>query len=77
MASASPPASVDESLDPPPAPGGTALDRVHDELEAEIDAVWAEVRREVEARAISWREAAYVVALSRVAEAHRLRGLWP
>ncbi len=54
-----------------------SLERVHEELEAEMVAAWEEVRGEVEAREVTWREAAYVVALSRIAEAHRLRGLWP
>ncbi len=54
-----------------------SLERVHDELEGEMVAAWDEVRREVEARQVSWRQAAYAVALSRVAEAHRHRGLWP
>jgi len=35
------------------------------------------VREQVERRDIPWRDAAYVVALSRVAESHEKRGLWP
>jgi glutamate dehydrogenase (NAD(P)+) len=35
------------------------------------------VRDEVDDRGVSWRKAAYVVALSCVAEAHETRGLWP
>jgi glutamate dehydrogenase (NAD(P)+) len=54
-----------------------SLGRVHDELEDEMVAAWDEVRSEVEARGVTWRQAAYAVALARVAEAHRLRGLWP
>jgi glutamate dehydrogenase (NAD(P)+) len=38
---------------------------------------WDDVRTEVEARDVSWRDAAYVVALSRIAEAKSTRGLWP
>jgi glutamate dehydrogenase (NAD(P)+) len=54
-----------------------SLDRVHEELESEMLSAWDDVRREVEERDVSWRDAAYVVALSRVAEAHQARGLWP
>ncbi|RQG93346.1 glutamate dehydrogenase GdhB [Natrarchaeobius chitinivorans] len=53
------------------------LDRVHEELEAEMIAAWDAVREEVEDRDITWRDGAYVVALSRIAEAHEIRGLWP
>ncbi|WP_327052200.1 glutamate dehydrogenase GdhB [Halomicrococcus gelatinilyticus] len=52
-------------------------ERVNEELEEEMLSAWNDVRAEVEARDIPWREAAYVVALSRVAEAHEARGLWP
>ena len=54
-----------------------SLDRVHDELETEMLAAWRDVREEFEARDVTWRDAAYIVALSRVAEAHEARGLWP
>ncbi|QSW99802.1 glutamate dehydrogenase GdhB [Haloterrigena alkaliphila] len=54
-----------------------SLERVHEELEAEMTEAWSAVRDEVERRDLSWRDAAYVVALSRVAEAHDARGLWP
>jgi glutamate dehydrogenase (NAD(P)+) len=54
-----------------------SLDRVNEELETEMLAAWAEVRREVEERDLTWRDAAYVVALSRIADAHEARGLWP
>jgi glutamate dehydrogenase (NAD(P)+) len=40
-------------------------------------AAWGEVRETVETREVTWREAAYIVALSRVADAHEARGLWP
>jgi len=53
------------------------LDRVHDELETKMLTAWADVRDEVEARDIAWRDAAYVVALRRIAEAHDARGVWP
>lgn len=54
-----------------------SLGRVHDELETEMLAAWDDVREEYEARDVTWRDAAYVVALSRIAEAHVARGLWP
>ncbi|PSP54551.1 amino acid dehydrogenase [Halobacteriales archaeon QS_1_67_19] len=54
-----------------------SLDRVHDELESHMLSAWDDVRTEVEDRNVSWRDAAYVVALSRIAEAQSVRGLWP
>jgi glutamate dehydrogenase (NAD(P)+) len=54
-----------------------SLDRVREELEAEMLTAWREVREEVDNRGVTWRDAAYVVALSRVADAHDARGLWP
>ncbi|EMA46022.1 glutamate dehydrogenase GdhB [Halococcus saccharolyticus] len=54
-----------------------SLERVNDELEKEMLAAWEEVRSEVDERGVSWRDAAYIVALSRLAEAHEARGLWP
>jgi len=54
-----------------------SLERVNDELETEMLAAWNDVREEFETRDVTWRDAAYIVALSRVAEAHDARGLWP
>ena len=54
-----------------------SLERVHEELETEMLAAWRDVREEFEARDVTWRDAAYIVALDRVAEAHDARGLWP
>ena len=54
-----------------------SLDRVHEELETEMLAAWDDVRAEFDARDVTWRDAAYIVALSRVADAHDARGLWP
>ncbi|WP_049981946.1 glutamate dehydrogenase GdhB [Halolamina rubra] len=54
-----------------------SLERVNDELETEMLAAWHDVREELEERDVTWRDAAYIVALSRVAEAHDARGLWP
>ncbi|WP_089870671.1 glutamate dehydrogenase GdhB [Halogranum rubrum] len=54
-----------------------SLERVNDELDAEMQAAWDAVRGEFEQRDVTWRDAAYIVALSRIAEAHEARGLWP
>jgi len=54
-----------------------SLERVNDELETEMQAAWEAVRTEFEQRDVTWRDAAYIVALSRIAEAHEARGLWP
>lgn len=51
--------------------------RVNDELEDEMLAAWDVVRSEVETHDCTWRDAAYIVALSRIANAHESRGLWP
>ncbi|WP_122091298.1 glutamate dehydrogenase GdhB [Halalkalicoccus subterraneus] len=52
-------------------------ERVNNELEAEMQAAWYAVQTEFENRDVIWRDAAYIVALSRIAEAHETRGLWP
>jgi len=54
-----------------------SLDRVHEELESEMLGAWQDVREEFERRDVTWRDATYIVALSRIAEAHEVRGLWP
>jgi glutamate dehydrogenase (NADP) (EC 1.4.1.4) len=54
-----------------------SLERVNEELESNMLDAWDAVREEFDARDITWRDAAYVVALNRVADAHRIRGLWP
>ncbi|ELZ32585.1 glutamate dehydrogenase [Halogeometricum pallidum JCM 14848] len=54
-----------------------SLERVNDELEAEMQTAWESVRTEFERRDVTWRDAAYIVALSRISEAHEARGLWP
>ncbi|UWG47116.1 Glutamate dehydrogenase/leucine dehydrogenase [Halanaeroarchaeum sp. HSR-CO] len=53
------------------------LDRVHDELETHMLSAWDEVREVYEDKDLTWREAAYVVALQRIGEAKTMRGLWP
>jgi glutamate dehydrogenase (NAD(P)+) len=52
-------------------------ERVNEELETEMVDAWERVRAEVTDRDVTWRTGAYVVALSRVAEAHNHRGVWP
>lgn len=54
-----------------------SLARVNEELETVMLDAWDAVRHEVETRDVTWRDAAYVVALSRIAAAHESRGLWP
>lgn len=54
-----------------------SLEKVNEELEHEMQTAWNEVRDKVDSRDVTWRDAAYIVALSRIAEAHQTRGLWP
>jgi glutamate dehydrogenase (NAD(P)+) len=54
-----------------------SLERVNDELESAVLAAWDDVRSTVRTHDLTWRDAAYVVALSRIAEAKATRGLWP
>ena len=54
------------------------LERVHEELESEMLDAWNDVRSTFEtSQDLSWRDAAYVVGLQRVVDAHNARGLWP
>ncbi len=53
------------------------LERVETELESEMAKAWASVVDVHEDRSVTWRDAAYTVALERVAAAHNIRGLWP
>jgi glutamate dehydrogenase (NAD(P)+) len=53
------------------------LDEVRAELEEMMGDAWAAVVEQYETNAVTWREAAYMVSLSRLAEAHELRGVWP
>ena len=50
------------------------LDQVNRELLTRMTRAYREVRDIVSQRKISWRTAAYMIALARVAEAERLRG---
>ncbi|AQL43421.1 amino acid dehydrogenase [Halorientalis sp. IM1011] len=54
-----------------------SLEEVQRELETEMLSAWDDVRAEVESRDVTWRDAAYIVALTRLTEAHGYRGLWP
>ncbi|WP_254761759.1 glutamate dehydrogenase GdhB [Natrinema marinum] len=54
-----------------------SLERVNEELEDHMLDAWNDVRAEVDDQGLTWRDAAYVVALSRIAEAKATRGLWP
>jgi glutamate dehydrogenase (NAD(P)+) len=54
-----------------------SLERVNEELEEQMLSAWGDVRDVVDERDLPWRDAAYVVALSRIAEAKGARGLWP
>jgi glutamate dehydrogenase (NAD(P)+) len=38
---------------------------------------FAEVRQVVKENRVSWRDAAMMIGVGRVAEAHKLRGLYP
>ncbi|KDS92281.1 amino acid dehydrogenase [Halorubrum saccharovorum] len=52
-------------------------ERVNDELESAMLDAWTDVKAEVDARDLNWRDAAYVVALNRIGDAKEARGLWP
>lgn len=54
-----------------------SYERVREELENEMVRAWGETEEVVEEMNVSWREGAYVVALSRVGQAKELRGLFP
>ncbi|MFB6222547.1 MAG: glutamate dehydrogenase GdhB [Haloarcula sp.] len=54
-----------------------SLEEVNEELESEMLDAWSDLRTEVEARDVTWRTAAYIVALSRIGDALNARGLWP
>lgn len=57
---------------------GWSLDRVNEELESEMLSAWETVSETYNNDSdISWRDAAYIVGLQRIVEAHEARGLWP
>ena len=55
-----------------------SLERVNEELHAEMGKAWDAVREAYERHPdATWRDAAYAVALERLSKAHEARGLWP
>ncbi|MBS3760814.1 MAG: Glu/Leu/Phe/Val dehydrogenase, partial [Halodesulfurarchaeum sp.] len=54
-----------------------SLDRVTRELESDMLEAWEAVREAHETHGVTWRIAAYAVALKRLEAAHEARGLWP
>ena len=52
-------------------------ERVNNELEAAMLTAWSDIETVVVEKELSWRDAAYVVALRRIGEAKEARGLWP
>lgn len=53
------------------------IEEVREELEEKMLKTWGQLTDAVDSKDITWREAAYVVALERLNEAHSLRGVWP
>ncbi|MFW6448216.1 MAG: glutamate dehydrogenase GdhB [Halobacteriota archaeon] len=54
-----------------------SLEKVETELQSDMTAAWEAVVEKYEDHDVRWRDAAYIVALERVAAAHEARGLWP
>ena len=54
-----------------------SADEVRENLDSMMMRAFAEVRALVKERKVSWRDAAMMIGVSRVAEAHKLRGLYP
>ncbi|WP_411968748.1 glutamate dehydrogenase GdhB [Haloferax sp. YSSS75] len=54
-----------------------SLERVYEELESSMLEAWGDVSEARDELDVTWRDAAYVVGLSRIAEAKESRGLWP
>ena len=50
---------------------------VPDDVKAKLEAAQADLRRVLPDRNVLMRDAAQIIAVGRVAEAHRLRGLYP
>ncbi|WP_136717763.1 glutamate dehydrogenase GdhB [Halorientalis salina] len=53
------------------------IDRVREELEEAMLSAFDDVQSAHETHDVTWRDAAYVVALDRVGQAKSTRGLWP
>jgi glutamate dehydrogenase (NAD(P)+) len=54
-----------------------SLEQVYDELETAMLEAWTNVSETKSDLGVTWRDAAYVVGLTRIAEAKKSRGLWP
>ena len=54
-----------------------SADEVKENLDSMMMRAFADVRALVKERKVSWRDAAMMIGVSRVAEAHKLRGLYP
>lgn len=54
-----------------------SADEVKENLDAMMMRAFSEVRSLVKERRVSWRDAAMMIGVGRVAEAHKLRGLYP
>ncbi|MBX0297482.1 glutamate dehydrogenase GdhB [Haloarcula nitratireducens] len=52
-------------------------EQVREELDNRMLAAWDAVRESHETRGINWRDAAYAVAVERIAESHETLGIWP
>ncbi len=54
-----------------------SADQIKENLESMMMRAFAEVRHLVGEKKVSWRDAAMMIGVGRVAEAHKLRGLYP
>jgi glutamate dehydrogenase (NAD(P)+) len=54
-----------------------SADQIKENLESMMMRAFAEVRQLVKEKNVSWRDAAMMIGVGRVAEAHKLRGLYP
>lgn len=54
-----------------------SADQIKENLESMMMKAFGEVRRTVNESKVSWRDAAMMIGVGRVAEAHKLRGLYP
>jgi glutamate dehydrogenase (NAD(P)+) len=52
-------------------------EKIVEKLNEKMEIAWEDVCSEYENCDATWREAAHIVALSRVEEAHEVRGIWP
>jgi glutamate dehydrogenase (NAD(P)+) len=54
-----------------------SADQIKENLESMMMKAFGEVRHTVKEKQVSWRDAAMMIGVGRVAEAHKLRGLYP